>query len=800
MSTLAAPSPPTDLRALRSGLDAGDERAIEEAFAGLSRGTDPHTLLALVKALLGIGLPTLAETLLTTIGRPLLAEPSLAALASRLSAMTHDRVPAAEQKRAAASNLAALRARGFESETVPDLAASLESQRLVILRDRRGRTHTLVRDREGALRLVGPLRFAAPPAEVAAIRALTVANIAVVGLPPPRILDELLATPNASAAPTRIIAVEGDALALAAWLRCGDASEAILKGAVVLRFGAAGVAAELHAIDETVAAPPIARLLLWRPELAALGAPLRPEATLARWQATTLRLKSGATQRYAHRDAAWFRDRFAAARRGETRLCIAALASRHTTVVGHMARDLLTAFAALGHETIALREPDPSLPLIDSVRPFAEGDIDLVVTFNYLARYPQRRLPVDLPFVCWLQDAVASAQTREAGASQGPLDLLVAHSGGYYESRFGYPRGQSIDAPNLTSWSTYGSIGESRRAPGGFDVVYIGHGSESAETVAERNGATAEVRALLREAALRFDAMLRSGRTPTGFERLRMAADLLAHAGLVCGSAGPAFYFATLAVYDRLFRHQALEWAASWARSRGRRFAIFGRGWDSHPTLAPFAAGEIANGRALGELCRDAGVVLHANGNASLHQRLLDGLAAGGCVLTRRNPADEVPGFHRRLVALGRSRGIDSLAALIESPEAQDAIAGLERTLGCVVRPAGDALRDADLAVLRRVPLWPEETLTDDGFLAHLLSERGLFTPHGAADIDGFAESTYGTEEELHALLDRMCDSEDERERLRLPMRASVRERFTMEWLAAAIIERMAAQLERAAG
>lgn len=796
MPTIDAPTAPTDLDALRSRLDARDERAIEEAIDGLSRGVDPQTLLALVKALLGVGLTSLAETLLTTVGRPLLADPTLAALASRLAAMTQDRVSAEEQRRWAEANLAALAARGDR----PDLAQELETNRIVILRDRSGRTHPFVRDATGALRSVGPLRFAAPAEEIAAIRAMTLPNIAVVGLPPPRILHAFLAAPNASAAPNRIVAVEGDAVALAAWLRCGDTSDAIARGAIVLRFGAAGIAKELAAIDATIATPPVARLVEWRPELAGLAGPLRPDATMARWQTTARRLEVAARRRYASRDAAWFRGRFAAARRGEIRLRVAALASRHTTVVGHMARDLLAAFAALGHEAVPLSEPDPSMPLIDSARPFAEGDIDLVVSFNYLARYPQERLPVEVPFVCWLQDLVTPAQSLEAGASQGPLDLLVAHSGGYYETRFGYPRGQSIDAPNLTSWATYGSIGESTRTPSEFDVVYIGHGAESAETIADRNGATPEVRALLREAARRFDAILDSGRTPTGFERLRVAAELLTDAGLAGGSAGPAFYFATLAVYDRLFRHQALEWAASWARLRGRRFAIFGRGWEAHPTLASFAAGEIANGRALGELCRDAGVVLHANGNASLHQRLLDGLASGGCVLTRRNPADEVPGFHRRLVALGRSRGFDSLAALIESPEAQDSIEGLERTLGCAVRPAGDPLREADLAVLRRVPLWPEETLTDEGFLAHLLSERGLFTPHGAADLDGFAHSTYGSEAELHALLDRVVASEKERTRLRLPMRASVRERFTMESLASTILERMSAQLERAAG
>src|SRR4029434_1442024 len=67
-------------------------------------------------------------------------------------------------------------------------------------------------------------------------------------------------------------------------------------------------------------------------------------------------------------------------------------------------------------------------------------------------------------------------------------------------------------------------------------------------------------------------------------------------------------------IYDRLFRHEALEWAAEWALARKRTFKIFGRGWENHPTLKQFACGEVESGYALRCLYQASSISLQING------------------------------------------------------------------------------------------------------------------------------------------------------------------------------------------
>ena len=100
---------------------------------------------------------------------------------------------------------------------------------------------------------------------------------------------------------------------------------------------------------------------------------------------------------------------------------------------------------------------------------------------------------------------------------------------------------------------------------------------------------------------------------------------------------------------DRLFRHQALEWVAEWARQSGRRFRIYGHGWDAHPTLREFAVGPAANGRELLCVYRASKINLQLMPAGFVHQRALDGLVGGGFFLSHRTPHDHSGRTLRRL-------------------------------------------------------------------------------------------------------------------------------------------------------
>ncbi len=91
---------------------------------------------------------------------------------------------------------------------------------------------------------------------------------------------------------------------------------------------------------------------------------------------------------------------------------------------------------------------------------------------------------------------------------------------------------------------------------------------------------------------------------------------------------------------DRIFRHEALTWIGDWARHNQRSFRIYGNGWDSHPTLSEFAAGPAENGRELVCVYRASAINLQLMPAGFVHQRSLDGLAAGGFFLSRSTPYD----------------------------------------------------------------------------------------------------------------------------------------------------------------
>jgi hypothetical protein len=91
---------------------------------------------------------------------------------------------------------------------------------------------------------------------------------------------------------------------------------------------------------------------------------------------------------------------------------------------------------------------------------------------------------------------------------------------------------------------------------------------------------------------------------------------------------------------DRAIRHESAHWAASICTRRGWSFRLYGKGWESHPTLARFAGGSLDHGEDLRASYALAGVQLHATGGSAYHQRVVECALAGGLPITRRKYTD----------------------------------------------------------------------------------------------------------------------------------------------------------------
>ena len=88
-------------------------------------------------------------------------------------------------------------------------------------------------------------------------------------------------------------------------------------------------------------------------------------------------------------------------------------------------------------------------------------------------------------------------------------------------------------------------------------------------------------------------------------------------------------------LFDWGRRQQTLEWVAQWARQTGRTFRIYGRGWEAHPTLSPFAAGVLEHGEQLRCANRASTIGLQLIPSGFRHQRSYELLVCGALPLTR---------------------------------------------------------------------------------------------------------------------------------------------------------------------
>jgi hypothetical protein len=244
-------------------------------------------------------------------------------------------------------------------------------------------------------------------------------------------------------------------------------------------------------------------------------------------------------------------------------------------------------------------------------------------------------------------------------------------------------------------------------------------------------------------------------------------------------------------LYDRIIRHQSLEWTARWARTHGKSFKLFGRGWERHPALSEHAAGEVASGYDLRCLCQASAINLQVNGYGSLHQRLLDALSSGGFVLSRYNPAD----FGRaafesvqHMIQNAELRNLDQVIELRKSNQQfESGCARVEQLTGIRIAPQSDPARARHCELVKHSN-GMRDWLSDEGIF-NVLATLSFLPARVAADLPGFERTTFKTESELHALLDAYIQSPSMREQVARPMRHSVIRNDTYDSLVERILK-----------
>lgn len=471
-----------------------------------------------------------------------------------------------------------------------------------------------------------------------------------------------------------------------------------LRGLNVIAFAGPGAGERLRAdlasrLDYDIAGPVIT-LVSVRTKLS--PGPAEIANAVGRDQlALTKQLHQQVTAYYAERGPAHWAQRFreALAGTGEP-LRVLVPTARNSTFIKHASGDLVDAFNRIGMRARLLIEPDDStrFAVPSYLRQFADFAPDLVVLINYPRGMMADAIPANVPFICWIQDAMPHLFRPERGAGHGPLDFLAGHLFEELFTKHGYPRDRALESTVLASESKFhaAAVHAGDRARYECEIAYVSHQSETPEHQHERLRAQfadnpAIVRAVDRLAPVVAESVMR----PIGQMATLFATDLAREALRSELPREPEQQLVDLVARayvepraDRLFRHETLRWAADAAERRGWRMKLYGRGWEQHPRFAAYAAGELPHGDALRASYQVAGVHLHMSSHSLVHQRLFECVLSGGFPLCRLHMPEVW-----EIISWLAHEGVAQGARSIPAPLPPSAPAGV-RTVGWADAPS----------------------------------------------------------------------------------------------------------------
>ena len=469
--------------------------------------------------------------------------------------------------------------------------------------------------------------------------------------------------------------------------------------------------------------------------------------------------------RYRSRDRSYWAKRFGEALSGEGKpLRILAAVSTHTTFLQYSMRDAKRAFDSLGYECVVLTEQAPYEIISPLTYHNAIRDLDPDLFFNIDHIRPEFSgiVPDNLPILTWDQDQLPQVFTRRNIEKIGSSDFVVGCS----KSRclqLGAKSEQFLQAQVPTCPQRFGgeALTDDERGRYACDVSYVSHASQTPKEFHEYERAACKNESLVRvldELYERTPSTLAEHRVMCGNVALMLIEEATRQCGLVIQDDEVMAWLRNWYLWrlgDRVFRHEGLEWVASWAERTERSFRIYGKGWDGHPTLSPYAAGPAENGHELVCIHRASKINLQLMPAGFIHQRALDGLASGGFFLSRRTPGDSRGRTLRLLDTRIRELEIQTTAQLVDSADEE-----VQRLL--------QSYRGKWLHRLDR----HRNTLLDDiRIAAEILHPDELFP--------NFEDILFDSSEEYADVADRFLEDEPRRRVIAAEMRRIVVERLS---------------------
>jgi hypothetical protein len=459
-------------------------------------------------------------------------------------------------------------------------------------------------------------------------------------------------------------------------------------------------------------------------------------------------------------------------------LRVMGITSRFTTFLKHSMADWLEAFDAMGHETRTIIEQADHevlnpLAFAEEITNFKP---DLLLLIDHY-RGEITGLPRQIPCVMWVQDQLPNIFSTRAGAAQGPRDYCVGFGRLELRDRCGYPESRFLPAPVGVNQNRFRprELSKSEMEKYGCDMSFVSHASAPATVLlSEQLRQTDEMgRKLLLDVFEQMRAIYDDGKAighASFIRRAINAATLRLRVNLDAPSQQSLFDFFNQKINNALFRHQALTWAAD----LGINLHLYGRGWEQHPRFRQYARGIACNQNELATIYQASKINLQLTPTGAVHQRLLDGLSAGGFFLMRYCPGDLADRIHQPMWEWCQQRNITSHEQFLE--QADDQVTNWLR----------------EFAQLMGVEL----TSYAMDIVAHLrLSADSGFARSAGSIWPEYDEINFDSPEILAQLANRFLTNDAARREITASMRDVVNRRFTYRAISEQMLEMIADDL-----
>jgi hypothetical protein len=764
---------------------------------------DPQTSLLISASFARLGLGSLALETFAQLPSTLQASPSGTNLKASIAKLPSDLIPLSHREDLVRQNLASLAARGV------DLHPSFDAWR-----DHASRSETfLAYDANLVRRSTHPTDH--PGLHLADHRALATGLIAQapalrLPMPPPIVLEGIdppwmlmaafeATAPRPTAYAPRFSIIQEDTLAFLDALSVVDLSPLWQHPRLELFVGPGAIDRFADAMRSRVDTLLDPLVLTSAP---APSIPLRRaiEGALHAQREELTRLIASTDAMYAPSSLQRITQRFQAAARGEVQpepLRILIPTSRYTTFVQHSASDLAAALRRAGHIAEILIEPSDAeqMSTLAYRRAIERLHPDLVVLVNYPRATLEGAFPQSLPYACWIQDAMPHLFDARIGAAQGPLDFTFGYTFSNLFDTFAYPVDRAMPAAVVADTAKFhdGPIDPTLLERHECEIAMVTHHSETPDAMHARllRDMTSDpgIRAAMERIRVSLPAIVETALTLPASPRVAAIVERAAKDAMGPGVPAKSIEQLTrhyaMPMVDRIFRHQTLEWAAELCRERSWRLHLYGKGWHTHPTLAPFARGELAHAEELRAAYRAPRVHLHAGLCSLVHQRVMECALSGGLCLARTSFEALAPYHALASVQLVQHEPdhIDQADRLGYSPDNHAALRerlDLHTRLGIPTTPGLHYMPRNRVEAFRRKASIPSDAVSPTALFGDL------------------ALTTFWSRDTFRQRMVQAVENQAWREQLRTEIRDRVLERFTYDALVPRLLNLLAKGLATA--